>query len=599
MASKKLLLAFSLALTTLSSWAVKASPIPFVVTQSDGTTLTVHLNGDETFCWYSTADGAILSRQGGNFYIAHIDEAGNVSPTELLAHNATSRSFEEINVVAKQNRAMFFLNKAKEIRNAKQVTSIQPAANPSYFPHEGSPTAIVILVEFSDTKFTITDPVASFEQYLNGDEQNDYGHGENLNYGSVKKYFNDMSFGTFTPNFKLCGPYTLPDSMEYYGKNTNTTTDVNCIEMIKEACSLASDDIDFYDDEYDSDGDGIIDLVYVIYAGYSESNGASESTIWPKSGVASIGTYGGKKVMRYGVNNELNANPYVSSGTFSTPKINGVGLFCHEFSHCLGLPDIYPTVTSAQIDNQAMEYWDLMDGGEYSGYGYYPTAYTAWEREVLGWHTITELTANDHTITISPVNDGGTSYKMVNPNDEDEYFVLEDIQKDGWNSYSLGHGLIVYHVKWPTEGVSYSQHANNTASKPALALVPADGLLISSENDEYSTSEYKNSHSGDPFPGTSNVTTLTYKQSLPNYIWYTKGPSVYKSLKNISEDTANMTVTFDYDAGTANGIDDAVTFVEAQQKTGIYSLDGTYIGTALPRSAKGVFIINGKKIVKE
>lgn len=584
-------------MTALSSWAVKANPEPFVITQSDGTTLTLRLNGDETFHWYSTIDGAILSRQGNSFYIASIDDAGKVAPTEFLAHNAAARSFGEANAVARQNRTLFFSKKVEAAQKAKMATSIQPATSPSYFPHEGSPTAIVILVEYSDTKFTVRDPAASFEQYLNGEEQNDYGYGENLNYGSVKQYFKDMSFGVFTPNFKLVGPYTLSNTMEYYGKNSGNTYDVNCIEMIKEACSLAEADVDFSDSEYDSDGDGNIDLVYVVYAGYSESNGASDSTIWPKSGVASIGTYGGKKVRRYGVNNELNAIPDVSTGMFSTPKINGIGLFCHEFSHCLGLPDIYPTSESAQIDNQAMEYWDLMDGGEYSYYGYYPTAYTAWEREVLGWHTITELTSSKKQITISPVNDGGQSYKIVNPADEGEYFVLENIQEDGWNSHSLGHGLIAYHVKWPTDGVSFNQHANNTAGSPALALVPADSLLISAYNESYSTSEYKKSHGGDPFPGTSNVTTLTYEQELPNYKWYTNGPSVSSLLKNISEDTANKTVTFDYFTSAADGIADAITIEEECQSTGVYALDGAYVGASLPHSAKGVFIVNGKKVV--
>lgn len=597
----KILLVMTLMVISIPSWAVKANPKPFEITQSDGTRLTVRLNGDEYFHWYSTTDGVILSRQGNDFYVANIDENGNVRPTELLAHNLSVRPFEERNVAAKQNRASFFSEMTKTTQKARQSTSIKTTTNPSYFPHEGSPTAIVILAQYADTTFTVSDPVTCFEQFLNGDEQVDYGHGENRNYGSVRQYFKDMSFGAFTPNFKIVGPVTLSKEMKYYGANSGSTYDVNCIAMVKEACTLASELIDFSDSEYDSDGDGYIDLVYVIYAGYGESNGADDNTIWPKSGVASIGTFGGKTVSRYGVNNELNANPYVTKGFFSTPRINGIGLFCHEFSHCLGLPDIYPTVASAQINNQAMEYWDLMDGGEYTGYGYYPTAYTAWEREVMGWCSITELSEDDETITTKTIDNGGTAYKMVNPSDANEYFVFENIQKEGWNSYALGHGLIAYHVKWPTTGVSFNQHANNTAGKPALALIPADSLLISSysvDNGTYTTKEYENSHAGDPFPSTSNVSKLTYEQLLPNFKWYTEGPTVNQSLSNITEDTDEMTVTFSYNHNNTDGISDPTTINKHLQSDGVYTIDGIYLGTTLPATSKGVFVINGKKILK-
>lgn len=593
---KTLLIATYLFVKATTLWAAKANPMPFTVSQRDGTTLTVRLHGDEHFSWYSTLDGVILSRSGNDFYIADIDENGDVTPTTLLAHEKAARSFIEMNAVAKQNIAAFQSETAQQRRLSKRNISISTTYSPPYFPHTGSPTAIVILVEFKDVKFTVADPVVSFNQYLNGEEQVDHGCGENLNYGSVRKYFSDMSFGTFTPNFDIVGPVAVSDSMKYYGANIDGTTDKNYVEMVKEACTLASSKIDFSDSKYDYNNDGIIDLVYIIYAGYGESNQAPAETIWPKTMVQNIGSYGGKQVRRFGVNNELNAYPGITSGTFATPKINGIGLFCHEFSHCMGLPDIYPYAASARVDNQEMEYWDLMDGGEYTNNGYYPTAYTAWEREVMGWHTITELTESQ-TVTATTVNSGGQSYKMVNPNDQDEYFVIENIQRQGWNQYVLGHGLIVYHVKYPYSYVNFNDRINNTAGKPGLALVPADGLLISSYNENYTDNQYRQSHYGDPFPGTSNVQTLTYEQALPNFLWYESGPTVNKSLLNITENTSTYTVTFDYVHDTTSGISIPKATQQQTKNKGVYTIDGVYVGKELPPSAHGLYIVDGRKVV--
>lgn len=585
---------FFIKATTL--WAAKANPMPFVATQSDGTTLTVRLRGDENFSWFSTLDGVILSRSGNDFFIADIDENGDITPTTLLAHEKTARSFLEMNAVAKQNTAVFFSKDAQQRRLSRQNISINTNSKPSYFPHSGSPTAIVILVNFLDVKFTVNDPVVSFNQFLNGDEQEDYGYGENMNYGSVRKYFSDMSNGEFTPNFEVVGPVTVTDSMKYYGADKNGYQDYNYLEMVRQACTLASTQIDFSDSKYDADDDGYIDLLYVIYAGYGQSNNASDETIWPKSSTSYVGTYDGKKVSRHGVSNELNANPYITSGTFATPKIDGIGLFCHEFSHCLGLPDIYPYTESARIDNQEMEYWDLMDGGEYTKNGYYPTAYTAWEREVMGWHTITELTESQ-TVTATPVNSGGQSYKMVNPNDQDEYFVIENVQRQGWNSYLYGHGLIVYHVKYPYEYVNSYSRPNDVAGKPGIALVPADSILISSYNEDYTSKQYRDSHYGDPFPGTSEVEKLTYEQSLPNFLWYTSGPTVNKSLLNITENTSAGTVTFDYVHDTTSSINTPIAIRQQAHNKGVYTADGVYIGTELPKTVHGLYIVDGKKVL--
>lgn len=214
---------------------------------------------------------------------------------------------------------------------------------------------------------------------------------ETTNYGSVREYFKHCSLGKFVPQFDVVGPVTLSQHFAYYGKNrSEDDIDIHCDQMLGEACSLVDDQVDF--SQYDADGDGCVDLVYVIYAGYSESiSGNSDDCLWPKSGATLFYRYDqngnpagnlecdGMSFSRYGINNELNGTPKdTQDGKY---LLNGIGLFCHEFSHTMGLPDHYPVSgSSTYADNQSPEYWDLMDAGEYTQDGYCPTPYTPWER---------------------------------------------------------------------------------------------------------------------------------------------------------------------------------------------------------------------------
>ena len=202
---KFLLSAIAAIFMALPTFASKANSEPFKVKQADGTELTVVLHGDEHFHWYSTVDGVILARVDGQFFVAQIANDGAIVATKQLAHNAQQRSAAEASLAAEQNLNLFNTPKAVARREAMRVQQTGRAGY-NYFPHKGSPTAVVILAQFNDTEFYLPNPVKSFEQYFNGDRQIDFGNGENRNYGSVKKYFTDMSDGQFTPNFKIVGP---------------------------------------------------------------------------------------------------------------------------------------------------------------------------------------------------------------------------------------------------------------------------------------------------------------------------------------------------------------------------------------------------------
>ena len=591
---KKLLFTLCLMLISTASWAVKAYPEPVVVTQSDGTQLTVIGYGDEDFHWYATTDGVLLAQVGCDFFVAEIDENGAMKASEQLAHNAIDRLEAEKQLIAKQKprRTAFFNHASAQKKAAMQRRIPIGTVKPAYFPHTGEPRALVILVQFSDTTFRVADPKASFNDYLNAEgrgQMPDRGLYEHLNYGSVQQYFTDMSDGLFRPKFDIYGPVTMPKGSDYYGKDQGKSKDINLSELIKEACKAIDDEVDF--SQYDSNDDGYVDLVYIIYAGYSQSiTGNPDNCIWPKSGTGSFGTYDGKTVSRYGINNELNYYP-----TLSPKLINGIGLFCHEFSHTLGLPDIYPTVSAAQnVNNQALEYWDLMDNGTYTDNGYRPTPYTPWEKEVMEWAEIEELT---DTAQITLTED---KYYKITSDDNDEYLILQNFQNKGWGSRvvspsALCHGMLVYRIDYTNDNgvsrtsVNLGDVPNNKAGKPGVTLAPADGLIISSylmgSNKPYTRKEYLESHAGDPYPGTLGVSQLLSVQMNRCVI--------EKPIYNIKEEEG--IITFDYLKDYTTLAIDGVSHENVTTGTTIYDLQGRKMtGNDLN---KGIYIKNGKKFV--
>lgn len=580
---KKILLTLFAMAITASSWAVRVNPQPAQITQKDGTVITVYGHGDEHYSWYTLADGTLLCHVGSDFYVANINDKGELSPSKILAHEPAQRSAAEMALVKAQPKERFSrMIEAMAKETALRKTSLGTRA--TYFPHSGQPKALVILVNFADTTFSLPNPKASFDDYFNAaGRPKNLGNGESQNYGSVAQYFSDMSFGQFKPQFDLVGPVTLSRSLAYYGQD-GSTHDIHLNDMMKEACTLVDDSVNFAD--YDQDGDGKVDLVYFVYAGYSQSfTQNSSDCIWPQMGRGTVGTFDGKVVNLYGVSNELNGYP----GAFSKAplkRINGIGLFCHEFSHTMGLPDIYPTISSAYADNQAMEYWDLMDGGEYLYNGHYPTPYTPWEREAMGWMSIDTL-QEAQIVRLTPIADGGKPYKILSQ-DPNQYLIVENIQNTGWNTKQYGHGMLVYRVNYPYQTVNYDDSPNNTKGRPSITIVPADSVLMTSANVKTAEDRqaYLKSLAGDPFPGTSNVTELTNVQ-LQNLTL------TDKPIYDIEEKDGIVTFKF-----INKDLVDAIQEVNAPEATGrVYNLNGTYVGESLKDLPAGIYIKDKKKVI--
>ena len=617
---KKLL--FGLLFAAMTAGAVKMKPGINIIKQADGTTITVRAYGDEDLSYFLASDGTLLYQEGTNFYIAGVKADGTLYSTGVLAHEPSMRTIKEISAIKAQNAKAFY-NSMETQAKANKVRREPMTPDNSLLPSLGKHKIPVILVEFSDVEFSVENPKATFDKYLNGKElfnkETDPEIGQN--YASVAKYFKDMSFGKFEPEFEVYGPVNLGKPLATYGAGYSSQENMGL--LLTDACTAVDDEVDFT--QYDYNDDGNIDLIYIIYAGFSQSiAGNSTDCIHPKSGYLSLAkSFDGMDVKRYGVNNELNGTP---ADQANGPIINGIGLFCHEFSHCMGLPDLYPksgSIAEACI-NQNMDYWSLMDAGEYTANGYRPTAYTAWERERLGWMEIGTLTGPSN-VELKSLDEGGAAFRIYNDKDETghEYYIVENVQNNGWNKNLFGNGLMVTHVDYLSSQFSLGGcKVNNTEGHPRMHVMAADGMFVpeyflgSTIEDSYITflkehnadlvakyggqvfsiDDYKAEAAGDLFPGTSNATSLT-DDSQPMKAWTYNGETMGKPITDITNDTEKGIVSFKFMGGgePVDGINEVT--VNKTTDSRVYSISGTYMGNDINSLPKGIYIRNGKKVI--
>lgn len=559
-------------LMTNEMFASKAVPGSIQVTLQDGRSVSVSLRGDEHVNFLMSSDGEMIVENGGIYRVATAEEQEEI----LKACKELEKETQE--------------SQAKAIGSAK-VNSGEGISGEKLFPHKGTPKVLVLMAEFADEKFTFTQReidsllnsdailtriVKNSVSYSSGVEDSITRLSSTRSYSSVAQYFNDCSNGQFKPQFDVYGPYTLSQGYAVYGKGK----DDNMRLFIPEVCSLADRDVDF--SEYDADGDGYVDLVYVIYAGYSANWTANSSDcIWPKSGPMKIegatafGVYDGKTVLRYGVNGELLAYPAAGR------MLNGIGVFCHEFSHTMGLPDFYPANMTdvwsvSDYDNQSLEEWDLMDGGENSVNGCWPPMYSAFERELMGWMKIDTLDS-PADLTIKPILHGGNAYRILNDNDPtgNEYWILEaistDLRSEGWQQYMPGKGLLITHVNYDPESFQTKNNVNAVKGKPRITVIPADGYLPSSykvdDNLSYpysiTTKQFRIEQAGDSYPGATGVTEFN------NYKAYTG--TIDKPITNIVLND-DFSVSFTFMGGQCYDI----SLTASPQEGGTVDGGGTY-----------------------
>lgn len=453
-----------LLLSVMTADAVPAKPVKKTVCLADGSTIELTLRGDEHFTYYTDAEGMP--------YLLHADGRLERKTRQEISETWTTRRAERLSVV-------------NPITQNKARTRAGKPSNATTGKHRG----LVILVDFPDFPFASENPQKAFDRFFN-----ESGYNENGNSGSVRDYFLKQSYGQLEIDFDVVGPYTTLNKLAYYGENTENSDDANPAKMVTEGIDAAAADVNYAN--YDWDNDGEVDQIFIICAGYSEAEGADPKFIWPHEWVLSgqniERTYNGKVLNTYGVSTELwgneNSNP--------NKEITGIGTACHEFSHCLGLPDFYDT--SADGYNFGMGSWDVMCSGSYNNNSRTPAAYTSYERMFAGWMSPTELTEMTRIEGMKPLEESQEAYILYNDNNKNEFYLLENRQLVGFDAGLYGHGLLVLHVYYD-EAAWIQNRVNNVASTQRMTIIPADGSL------SYITKSF----AGDPFPGTSGNDMLT------------------------------------------------------------------------------------------
>lgn len=397
----------------LSVWAVPAKRgVWCSLSLVDGTEVKAQLVGDEFLHYYVSEDG-----------------------TKYVQDESTGLYRKMTDEVTAQRRAA--VRRAQAQGRQKRMLRKAQASN----VFQGTKKGLIILVQFTDSKFKSGHDLALYRRIAN-----EVNYSDNNFRGSIKDYFKAQSHGQFELDFDVAGICQLQHPYAYYGKNNSQKEDVKPGEMVAEACLWAHEHgINF--SKYDWNGDGEVDQVFVLYAGHGEASYKDANTIWPHMYYLSASDYGkplsldGVTVDTYACSSELNGDG----------NLDGIGTFCHEFSHCMGFPDLYDTSYAGWF---GMGDFDLMCSGSYNGDGICPAGYSAYEKAQCGWLTLKDMTNIEQETSIvgvQPMSADGDAYIIKNKGHEDEYYILENRQKTGWDSYLPASGLMITHVDYDAD----------------------------------------------------------------------------------------------------------------------------------------------------
>lgn len=528
-----------------------------VIKLADGTEIRAELKGDEFCSYWQATDGRKFVENIRNGVFEQTDMA-------------------RLEAVAAPMRAASRMN-----RNTGPAARMPIGGD--HEPYTGKKKGLIILVEFTNKKFEAAHTRELFNRIANEE-----GFSEMNFRGSVKDYFKEQSYGQFELDFDVVGPVAMKQRYGFYGAPTadgQNDNYANVARMVADACRAVDGEVDFND--YDWDGDGEADQVFIIYAGHGQADYDDVNTIWPHS--SSIQALSGTNLVLDGVKIDTYACSCELNGS---GDIYGIGAMCHEFSHCLGLPDVYDTQGTSGYGTWS---WDLMDYGCYNGNAYVPASYTSYERMYAGWLKPTELTDDCEVSAMKGLNDGGEAYIIYNDGNRDEYYLLENRQKTGWDAELPGAGLLVLHVDFNAEAWAKNV-VNSLAGQEIYRIDPVHKrcVLIPADNN-FLTSPAAVGGDAYPYNG-NNCLTNTSSPAASVYNKNTDG-SLYmnKPVTGITQN-ADGTVSFSFrNENRATGIGN-VTADTADRR--IYSLDGRYMGKDLNVLKSGVYIVGGKKVVK-
>jgi M6 family metalloprotease-like protein len=521
---KRLLLYSIFLFFSFPVFSVPAYPYLITVSQPDGEVITLKMKGDERIKWMESEDGySLLYDKNNNIVYAILDEKGDMTPSSMKVSNLANRS-PEVSVALKTipkglQYSREQIQMLHQIRIMKEKTLQQSRSLRS--ASQGVAKAICALIQFPDKPFTRS--LEDFERLMNQPGYNSSGA-----YGSVKDFYIENSYGKMDLQMTVTGVYMASREWKYYGENDNNKQDKHPEELAKEAADFAFNDPLIDPADYDNDGDGYIDAFHVIYAGYGEEAGGGSDCIWAHEyGFYPRLEYGNKYLDTYSASPELRSN--------QNANITYIGVVCHELGHVFGAPDFYDT---GEGKFSGTGKWDLMGGGSWNSNGARPAHINMYQKIQYGWVEPKVLNApqNVEEMRAAALSPDACIIETSSP---DEYYVLENRQRKGFDMGIPGHGLLIYHVS-----VSQSEIRQNTVNSSHPQKVYPVFAANTNALPTGTVNSYGSINSAAcPFPGTSQKTEFSQTTIPAMRMW--NGEDVPKPITNITE-TVNGLIAFQF-----------------------------------------------------
>lgn len=507
--TKTMLSLAAIASFAVGAYAVPAKPGLHRYQNPDGSSVEIRVSGDEHACYYTSSDGYVLMPSDNGSMCYAVVKNNKLVNSHMLAKDAGVRTAGELRLLEgldapAMRRMAESAATTRRMARAKAKT-FSPDGLVGNYPTTGSPNVLVLLIDFQDVKFKAENDPQAFKDLLTKK-----GYDFNGATGCAREYFEAQSHGVFSPNVVVVGPVTLPQGLAYYGApGGDGNPDGRGYQLVIDACDVISkQDPGFDFARFDNDNDGFIDNIFMFYAGRGQHDGGPSYTIWPHAWniYRDLGLnyeFGGKKLGSYACANELQG---------ALEQRNGIGVFCHEYSHVLGLVDNYPT-HNASHNNHPGQY-DLMSEGPYLNNSNTPCNMSAFERYSIGWLNPRQLSGAED-VALQPL-DSSNQGLIVKTISDDEFFILENRQNIGWDTYLPGHGMLVWHIDYDEEAWTENM-PNNDANHQRIDIMEADGM----PGDQ--------SYAGDTYPGSNRVTSITKWPTWTN-------TTIDMPLTNIHED---------------------------------------------------------------
>ena len=512
-----------LGLVCLVARAIPADPTPVKVTQPDGTTLTVVLHGDEFFHFTTTLDGyTVLKNEAGYYTYARLD-GNRLASSGIVAHDKGQRTATDLAALAS-------IPKGLNDRSAAQAGTLMLNRRNAAMRRVGADghmdyerfRGLIILINYTNKKFTMSNPSSFYDDMVN--TPNFTGYTLNNRFvsmtGSVRDYFYDNSNHMFDPVFDVVGPVEVNYTCTYPQGTNNSDAVFNA------ALQAVDSQIDFND--YDSDGDGEVDMVFFLVAGFSANyTGNNENYLWPHMYYLYWSPpLDGVSFGLYACSTEIAG----WEGYYS--DVNGIGTICHEFGHVLGLPDLYDTDYSGSGgESRNPGEWSVMAAGSSRNFGRNPVGYSLYERYALGFNTPTVINKAG-SYQLQPLDESNVGYRLNTPNDK-EFFLIENRQPGKWDRNLPGHGMMVARVDSTDERIWWSNQVNCNPNRMYYELLRASYVGEDGPSD--------------PFPGTYGITSITNFTDPNLHTW--DGNFNDFSILDIAE--RNNIITFNVEADTS------------------------------------------------